>query len=175
MRYEYHYGEVFAMAGGTINHTTLCGNAYRLLDREIRKKDLSCRAFTSELKVEIVTAKRYLYPDATVVCGKLNESETIKGAVRNPRIIVEVTSSDSGNYDRGDKMRYYLSIPTIREYLIIDQDTASVTLYRREKTSDLGQFHYADGLDSEIILDSLGVSISLEELYENVILTDKPD
>jgi Uma2 family endonuclease len=175
MRYEYHYGEVFAMAGGTINHSTLCMNASYLLKRETEKKKNNCRTFNSEIKIEVVTAKRYVYPDAAVVCGKLNESDTIKGAVRNPRLIVEVTSEDSGNYDRGDKMRYYLSIPTVREYLIIDQDTASVTLYRREKSSDLGQFHYADGLDSEIILDSLGISISLGELYENVTLTDKPD
>jgi len=172
MRYEYHCGKVFAMAGGTINHTTISGNAHYLLARELRARKNNCRAFTSELKVEVVAAKRYIYPDAAVVSGKINESDKIKGAVRNPKLVVEVTSKDSGNYDRGDKMRYYLSIATVREYLIIDQDTASVTLYRRDKSSNLGRFYYADGLEDEIHLDSLGISLSLKELYENVTFLD---
>ncbi|WP_183493755.1 Uma2 family endonuclease [Neolewinella aquimaris] len=168
VRYEYHEGEVFAMAGGTIQHSIICANCAGLLRSEIVAGGKKCIAFNSEVKVEINEGSRYVYPDAAVVCGKVNESDTITGAVRNPRVIVEVISASSADYDRGSKMRYYLSLPTVREILLIDQDKIHVTLYRRYEESNLGSFHYADGLEESITLASLGVSLPLSELYRDV-------
>jgi Uma2 family endonuclease len=170
-RMEYHHGDLYAMAGGTLNHTTLCGNAHYLLTREL-KKGSSCRAFNSEMKIEIEKADRYVYPDASVVCGSVEESDTVAGAIRNPVVLVEVISKDSASYDLGAKMRYYLSLPSVREYLLIEQDRPAVSLYRRQGPGTLGSFHYADGLDDSIHLASLKVDISLRELYEDVKLED---
>ncbi len=168
VRYEYHFGGVYAMAGGTIRHSILCSNIAGLLRSKVLESGKNCIAFNSEIKLEIERANRYVYPDAAVICGKINESPTISGAVRNPRVIVEVISESSADYDRGAKMRYYLSLPTVKEYLLIDQDQVHVTLYRKQEESNLGSFHYADGLDSSIELKSIGVTLSLAQLYQNV-------
>ncbi|MCP9237252.1 Uma2 family endonuclease [Lewinella sp. JB7] len=173
MRYEYHNGEVYAMAGGTIAHTILSSNTQRLIGNALTVAGKNCISLNSDVKIEIEAAHRYIYPDAAVVCGKINESTMIKGAILNPRVVVEVISETSADYDRGAKMRYYLSLITLKEYLLIDQDKAHVTLYRRHEESNLGSFHYADGLEDSIELKSIGVILPLRELYQNVDLEDK--
>ncbi|PPK84407.1 Uma2 family endonuclease [Neolewinella xylanilytica] len=168
VRYEYHAGEVYAMAGGTINHTILSSNALRLLGNALQRAGKNCLAVNSDIKIEIERAERHVYPDAAVIYGKINESDTITGAVRNPRVIVEVISETSADYDRGAKMRYYLSLPTVKAYLLIDQNRVHATLYRRHEDNNFGSFHYADGLEATIDLQSIGVSLSMTELYRNV-------
>ena len=173
VRYEFHLGEVFAMAGGTLAHTILSSNALRLLGNALQQAGKNCLAVNSDIKIEIESSKRYVYPDAAVICGKINESDVITGAIRNPRIVVEVVSDTSGDYDRGAKMRYYLSLPTLKEYLIIEQDRVHATLYRKHEKGDLGSFHYSDGLDASIDLNSIGVSIKMTDLYQNVPIANE--
>ncbi len=156
------------MAGGTIQHSLLCNNVAGALRAEINEWGKKCIAFNSEVKIEIERADRYVYPDAAVVCGKINESPTIRGAIRNPRVVVEVISETSARYDQGAKMRYYLSVPTVKEYVLIDQDRVHITVYRRQEDSSLGSFHYADGLDATIELTSIGITLPLAELYRDV-------
>ena len=168
LRYEYHAGAVYAMSGGTIQHAKLCSNVLGMLREALRTKGKNCFAFTSEVKIEIERANRYVYPDAAVVCGEIKESNAVAGAIRNPRVVVEVLSDSSGAYDRGAKMRYYLSLPTVKEYVLIEPDRPHVTVYRRHGDGKLGSFHYADGLDDSIALTSIGAVLPLAELYRNV-------
>jgi Uma2 family endonuclease len=172
VKMEYHQGDLYAMAGGTLNHTTLCTSISAILYRETKRSGTKCRALNSKMKIEIKRANRYVYPDASVVCGPVEESDKIKGAIRNPVIVVEIISEDSAGYDRGPKMRYYLSLPSVREYLLIEQDRPAVSLYRREGPGTLGSFHYADGLDDSLHLATLNVDLSLRELYEDVDLKE---
>ena len=101
------------------------------------------------------------------MCGTIKESTSIKGAVCNPCVIVEVISENSDGYDRGDKMRYYLSLPTLREYVLIAYDMAHVTVYRVQKNSNLGSFHYTEGTDATVVLQSLDIDLPMRELYAN--------
>lgn len=175
VRMEYHRGDLYAMAGGTIDHSTLCNNIGYLLNRGLADKDSGCRAFNSEIKVEIEKAERYVYPDAVVVCGELEESKTIRGAIRNPKLVVEVLSESSDGYDRGAKMRYYLSLPSVTEYLLIEQDRPGITLFRRTGKGNLMKFDYAEGLQSRIELETIGGGIGLKEIYRNVAFGEVGD
>ena len=65
-------------------------------------------------------------------------------------------------------MRYYLGLPTLREYVLVDQDRAHVTVYRQEESGELGSFHYADGLEASVELASLGIVIPMQEIYLDV-------
>lgn len=168
VRLEYHRGDLYAMAGGTVAHSTLCTNVSALLHREAKAAAKGCRTFNSEMKVEIEEDGRYVYPDATVVCGKVEESKNIKGSITNPTVVVEVVSKDSGDYDRGTKLSWYLSLPSVQEYMIIEQDRPYVTVFRRQGPGTLGRFVYADGLSASIFLESIDVTISLAELYADV-------
>lgn len=75
---------------------------------------------------------------------------------------------NSEGYDRGDKFKYYRTLPSLREYLLIAQDRPAVTLYRRGAGSDLFRIIDVEGLNATLELTSIGVALSLAELYESV-------
>lgn len=167
-RYEYHFGEVFAMAGGTLNHTRIGRNALYELENHFRQSDKSCEAFQSDLKVEIKPNGRYVYPDTLAVCGDIDESDKVTGAVKNPILVIEVVSESSGAYDRGVKFRYYRQLPTVLEYLILEQKEMAATLYRRSGAGDLFVRHEFEGAEATVVLESVGLEVPLGRLYRNV-------
>ena len=168
IRFEYHFGEVFAMAGGTINHTRIGRNALVLLDNHFAAQNKNCEAFQADLKVEVNPKGRYVYPDTVAICGDLEESEHVTGAVRNPILVIEVISESSGNYDQGPKFRHYSRIPSVREYLILDQDQAAATLYRRGGVGELFGRRDFVGMEAVLQLASVGLELPLSSFYRNV-------
>ena len=171
-KYEYHDGQLFAMAGGTIAHSLICGNSHTALDNAAEDRG-TCVAFNSEMKVEIRPNGKYVYPDAGLACPTLDESKHLTGAITNPCVIVEVTSSDSGDYDRGQKMFNYFALPSVQEYLLIDQEEPFVTVYRRR--GDLMRIDYYRGLETTIPIEALNRSITMKRLYRNVKFPPKKD
>ena len=167
-RYEYHFGQVFAMAGGTINHTRIARNAVVALDNHFTDNGKNCEAFQAELKVEINEEGRYVYPDTQAVCGDVEESENVTGAITNPRLVVEVTSESSGDYDRGAKFRYYSRLPSVREYLILEQTQMAATLYRRDEADTLFRRSDYEGGEAVLELRSVDLEVPLEVFYRRV-------
>ncbi len=162
-RYEYHNGEVFAMAGGEPKHNAICHNLHVLLGGILRKKP--CNVFTSDQKVHIASINRSLYPDVSVTCGPVERAEKDTRAIVNPVLLVEVLSESTAGYDRGDKFKHYSKIPTLREYVLVQQDEPSVQIYYRSSESGLWQITWIDDLTQPIPLQSLEIEIPLEELY----------
>lgn len=171
LRYEFHEGKLFAMAGGSLNHSDICLNISSELRSKLRKKNKSCKAFNSEMKIEVVPGGKYLYPDAGVSCPDHKESSHLKGAITNPRLVVEVISPSSSVYDQNTKFRLYFSMPSVKEYLIISQDEPAVRLYRRHGSGDLFGVHTAEGLESSIELASIEVTIPLADIYYGIGFT----
>ena len=83
-----------------------------------------------------------------VICGDIEKSNVHADAVTNTVVIVEVLSKTTASYDRGDKFYYYLQIPSLQAYILIEQDKASVEIYKRE--TDLWKITRIEGLDSII-------------------------
>ena len=172
-RYEFHDGVLYAMAGGTYNHSLICSNVAGELRSLV--KGGNCTAFNSEMKVEVKAYRRYVYPDASVAGGKPKLSDLINGCITNPTLIVEVVSRESGAYDRGQKFRLYFALPSVREYLLVEQDEPSVTLFRRHGDTQLFATDYADGLEERIELKSIGAQLTLAEIYADVIFPAEQD
>ena len=101
-----------------------------------------------------------------MICGDLERSEIELNAVTNPKVIVEVLSKSTAGYDRGDKFYFYRQIPTLQEYILIEQDKCSVETYKRNATSwDISR---VAALDGQLEIAALGISISLREIYRDV-------
>jgi hypothetical protein len=111
LRYEYDHGKLIAMPGGSLPHTRISSNAFFFIQRQSLSQDSNCDAFNSELKIEITSAQRYVYADAAVVCGGLDPSPEVIGAVRNPRLVIEVVSASSQYIDYGRKKTRVLHAP----------------------------------------------------------------
>ncbi|MFK7922245.1 MAG: Uma2 family endonuclease [Bacteroidia bacterium] len=164
VRHEFHDGEVFAMAGGTYNHSVIGANALALIHGACAEK--SCITFNGDMKVEIKASNKYLYPEVSVVCGPVDISEQTSHAITNPVLIAEVLSESTEGYDRGAKFRYYQQLASFREYLLIDQASPVVTVYYLND-KDVWEMRSYMGLEANFPLHSLDIEISLKALYLN--------
>ncbi|OAV46157.1 Uma2 family endonuclease [Lewinella sp. 4G2] len=167
-RYEYHLGEVFAMAGGTRAHSLISGNAFYALEENTRAKGLPCETHASDLKIEVSSKGHYVYPDMLVVCEEVKESDSVAGAITNPQLVIEVTSENSDSYDRGVKFRYYSRLPSVLEYLILDQTQMVATLYRRREKDALFVREDFEGLEATLELRSVELEVQLAVFYRQV-------
>jgi len=164
-KYEYHDGAIYAMSGGTLNHGWICGNVFGEIRNDLREKGSGCRVMNSEIKLHISSKNSYVYPDAMVICGEVEKSESEVNAVTNPTVIVEVLSKTTESYDRGDKFFLYQTISSLKEYILIKQDKPQVEIYRR--MGDLWQISQIIGMETNLVIPSLELTISLEEIYRD--------
>jgi Uma2 family endonuclease len=165
-KHEYHDGLIYAMSGGTLEHGLICGNTYGEIRNALRNQSNECIPINSEVKLHLVKANKYVYPDVMVVCGPIEKAKEEPNAITNPKVIIEVLSKTTESYDRGDKFHNYRQITTLEEYILIDQYKAQVEIYTRK--SDLWRITLIKGLDQELILESLNIVIPLEYIYENI-------
>ncbi|MBK1989454.1 Uma2 family endonuclease [Sphaerospermopsis aphanizomenoides BCCUSP55] len=164
IRYEYINGEVFAMTGGTIPHNDIALNLYRPLYSHLRSK--GCRVNVSDVKVQITPKSPYFYPDLIVSCHP--DDINARKFIQNPKLIVEVLSPGTSSKDRGEKFRYYLTMPTLQEYILIDSEKISVERYCRGEGRMWLYYPYTTG--DMITLSSIEFEFPIEMLYENVAL-----
>ncbi len=162
VRNEYFDGEILAMAGGSANHNRICRNVLLALEPKLREGP--CESLGSDTRILTVSGL-YTYPDAVVICGPIVLSgETIT----NPTVLVEVLSPSTRAYDRGEKFERYRSIPTFRDYLLIEQSTVDVEHRRRDGEQWLSE--RKTSFDDVIRLDSIGVDLVIADLYARVRL-----
>jgi len=163
IKHEYINGEVFAMAGAREKHNLISGNCFFELSNKLRQKQSPCKTFTSDMKVRVSGANaNYFYPDVMVVCDNdVKDDEYYKNS---PLIIVEVLSKSTRRNDKSIKMFNYFNIHSLEEYVLIEQDLCEVQVFR--KTEHWQATYYF--LGDEITFESIGVTISVEDIYYQV-------
>ncbi|MGK7891829.1 MAG: Uma2 family endonuclease [Leptolyngbyaceae cyanobacterium] len=165
LRYEFIWGEVLAMTGGTIPHNLIALNLYSAIRALTRGQ--GCRTFVNDVKVQVDESGLYLYPDLLVSCDERDRSNT--QFIQFPRLIVEVLSPSTEALDRGDKFAEYRSLPTLQEYVLIRSTKVSVECFRRREGSLWSYQAYGEG--DEITLESIGFTGAIALLYEDVDLS----
>lgn len=172
IRREYRNGKIFEMTGGTPTHSQLITSINALLWFQLRGTGFS--VFATDLRLHIPTLEHYVYPDGMVIQNPLQLKEGRKDTVTNPTLIVEVLSPSTESYDRGGKFAAYRSIPTLQEYLLIEQSRIHVEHYRRQGNAEW-IFRDYDPPDARISLPSLNVEISLADIYADIELEQDRD
>src|SRR5271168_1278579 len=160
---EFHDGQMFAMAGGTPNHSLLSNSMGALLCRQIPP---GCRTFNADLRIKIQSAGLYTYADCSVVCGDLQYAGDQRDVILNPLLIVEVLSPSTEGYDRGKQFELYRTIESFREYLIVHQDRQHVEHYSRQ---DDGSWLLREHIGARDSVDRarLNAHIPLADLYSS--------
>jgi Uma2 family endonuclease len=162
VKHEYHDGEIFAMAGGTPAHSLLATNAAGELRNALRGKP--CRAYNSDLQVAI-SRRKYVYPDASVICGNLTFFEENGIAPNNPVVIVEVLSESTASYDRTGKFMRYCLMPSFREYVLVEQTFPFVEVRSRNEAGTWEIRTYGH-LNDIIELKSIDVQLAMRNVYD---------
>jgi Uma2 family endonuclease len=161
IRHEYLDGEIYAIAGGSPDHAALAAAVIGILRAQARA---TCRAFTSDLRVRIPATGLSTYPDVAVVCGRTQRAPDDPLAVINPTFLVEVTSSSTEEDDRGEKVRHYQQLASLREILIVSHREPRLTLCRR----DAERWSAVEAQAREVLeLASLGVRMAVDEVYRD--------
>jgi len=164
IRHEYVDGEIFAMAGSSEEHNLIAGNIYALLRSYFR--GTPCRAFISDMKVKIKVQKAniFYYPDIFVSCEANHRERYFK---TSPNLIVEVLSNSTKTTDKREKRLNYQNIESLQEYVLVSQDEIKVEVYR--KNSEGNWLMETLGKDDKLRLDSVGLTLTMAEIYEDVL------
>jgi Uma2 family endonuclease len=162
---EYRQGEIIPMVGATTNHNQIAGNFYRRFPLTINNQDYYTYMETVRLWLSDYTI--YTYPDVMVIKGQPLYQGNSQSNVINPLIIVEVLSNSTQAYDRGDKFKFYRSLPTFQEYILIEQSSYSVERYYKQK-DDQWLIDFVTGENAVLQLVSVDWQISFQDLYQRV-------
>lgn len=162
---EFHDGQIHAMTGASREHNLITVNIAGELRSQLKKRP--CEAYTNDMRVKAADAHSYHYPDIVVVCGTPQFEDTQMDTLLNPTVLIEVLSPSTEAYDRGGKFAHYRKIETLREYLLVAQDQASIERYVRQ--GDVWILTEAVGFEASVPLESIGCVLSLREVYDKVL------
>jgi Uma2 family endonuclease len=163
IRHEWLDGEVWAMAGGTPDHAAIAVNVTTLLSNPLR--GMPCRVFGSDLRVRVRATGLGTYPDASVICGKVqfDPQDRSKTTATNPKVLVEVLSPSTEQYDLGEKLAHYKKVPSLEEILFVSTEDRRVELWRREKRG-WRSVVFTSGI---VEVRSLECELSVVEIYRD--------
>ncbi len=164
-KHEYFEGCVYAMAGATEDHDTITGNLFSDIQNFI--KGNGCRAHGSDIRITTPHFESYMYPDISIICGKMEKKEGVFTTVTNPTVIIEVTSPSTEKYDRGYKRIYYLQIPSLMEYIIVDSQKYLVEINRKQEDGNWIK-SIVDDPKSSILINTINRRIQMQDIYFEV-------
>ena len=160
-KHEYVAGEVFAMARASKRHGTLALNAAISLRQHLRGQP--CDVWMTDMKVRVRADSAYYYPDVMVTCDPADLGPAApKGFLEAPKLVVEVLSDTTEPVDRREKLLSYRRLPSLHEYVLIDQNKPWVEVFRRTPAGWTQDIYEA----GEVVrLESVGLALSMAELY----------
>ncbi|TRU73281.1 MAG: Uma2 family endonuclease [Microcystis viridis Mv_BB_P_19951000_S69] len=162
---EYQDGEIVPMTGGTTDHNKIALNFAAYL--KFALKGQKYNIFIGDVKLWIAQYRQATYPDVMLIEGEPIYYETGKTTVTNPRLIVEVLSKSTQNYDQGDKFLYYRSLPELQEYILISQSRPYVMQYNKTEENKWLLTEY-EGENASLSLTYVNFALSFQEIYEGV-------
>lgn len=156
IKHEYIDGYIYAMAGASRNHQRIVGNLSAAFRNHLVNKP--CEAFSSDMKVK--AGSKFFYPDVVVVC----ETGGDDYYTERPAIVVEVLSRATRRRDETTKRLAYQNLPSLQEYILIEQDIVDVEVCRRNEGWVSRHFFMGD----EVTFESIELTLSVEAIYARV-------
>ena len=164
-KHEYLDGQVYAMSGGSKNHSLISVRFITLFANHLEGG--SCETGNSDLRVNIVETDIYTYPDVSVTCDERDKTTT--QYITYPCLIVEVLSDSTEAYDRGGKFRMYRNNPVLQDYLLVSSTSIEMDSYHK---NDAGEWIILNYKAGDIIeLKSINLSFAIEQVYRGLVLT----
>lgn len=169
VKHEYLGGVVYAMAGARNAHNIIATNTLVALGSRLRGR--SCRPFNSDTKIRVrlPAQVRFYYPDASVICRPNPQTGSFQD---EPAVLVEVLSRRTRRIDEGEKKEAYLTIPSLGAYLLIEQDSPAVVVFRRTEHGFVREVFQE--LDAVLPLPEIEMDLPLAEIYEAVEFIAEP-
>lgn len=168
-KHEYIDGEVYAMSGGSKNHSLISVRFIILVANHLEGSD--CETGNSDLRVNIAETNNYTYPDLSVTCDERDKTTT--QYIAYPCLLVEVLSDSTEAYDRGGKFRLYRNNPALQDYLLVSSTRIEMDLYRKNEAGEWLITNYNEG--DTVELKSIGLGFPIEQVYRGLVLTPETE
>jgi len=162
---EYEGGKILNMSGATIIHNLICANLYGIGYQKLR--NTQCQMLPSELKIEVSDSKFY-YPDAKIVCNSPNLVRDRDDIIDNSQVIFEVLSASTRARDRHEKMKAYLQLPSLKEYVLIDQYKPCAEVYSFQEPGKW-LYHIYEDREALVRFSRIQVELQLKDIYNKVV------
>ncbi|MFL6278266.1 MAG: Uma2 family endonuclease [Blastocatellia bacterium] len=184
-RHEFLDGQVYLMAGESLEHGTICTNLSGQLYNQLRGKP--CQVFSKDMKVRSGPEPKsryeskglYSYPDLVVVCGEARFHDEHRDVLLNPTAIIEVLSPTTEAFDRGEKWsRYQTWLPSLTHYVLVSQAKSQLEHYLRQPN---GEWLYSSVKErtGSLYLAAIDSTLRLAEVYDRVVFpiqsVEQPD
>jgi Uma2 family endonuclease len=169
-KHEYWNGQIFAMAGASPIHNQICFTLAMMVGRQLSS---ACRGYSSDQKIRIEAADLNTYADLTIVCDEPQYHARHRTLLLNPRVIFEVLSPATASYDRGEKWSCYQQLPSLTDYLLVEQGRAQIEQYILLPD---GGWRYVRtvGLESTVTIASIECQLPLGEIYRGIEFPPSP-
>ena len=170
VKHEYLGGVVYAMAGARNVHNVIAGNIFAALHARLRGR--RCRPYNSDTKIRVrlPTQTRFYYPEVSVVCRPNPPTDSFQD---EPAVLFEVLSRKTRRIDEGEKKDAYLTIASLNVYMLVEQDTPAVVVFRRTEQGFVREVY--EGLDAVVPLSEIETELPLAEIYEDVAFVPEAD
>jgi Uma2 family endonuclease len=163
-KHEYFQGEIYAMAGGSEEHSALAAEVLRALGNALG--DRPCRTHTSDLRIYVEATGMATFPDGSVVCGKLEQHPpSPRATALNPSLLLEVTSDSSEEYDTTTKLKSYQTIPSLTDYLVVSHRERRLTLHTRAADGSWVTRVAISG--GKLVCSSVPAELLVDEIYRS--------
>ncbi|MBD1844658.1 Uma2 family endonuclease [Cyanobacteria bacterium FACHB-63] len=162
---EYHDGEIVPMTGGSLNHNRIINRLCAHLLSALRGKNHE--PFSSDVRLWLPQHRKFVYPDVMVIEGGPVLYQNRVDTVVNPKVIIEVLSKSTQDYDMNDKFRYYRSIPELQEYILVNQYFVDVQQYTKTD-QDFWIYRSYESIENTLKFGTIEAEITLSEIYEGI-------
>jgi len=165
VKHEFLAGEIYGMAGGTPEHAALSVAVSAALLGQLRGGP--CRVFSSDLRIRVLATGLATYPDVTVVCGPAELDPESPTTVVNPRLIVEVLSDSTMEYDRGEKVAHYRQIPSLASVVLVWHTQRRFDVWSRDAAGEWSESSFVAAESAP--LPGVGCTLVVDEVYRDAL------
>jgi len=170
IKHEYLGGVVYAIAGSRNAHNLISTNFLALMHAGLHGSPCEVYGSDTKIRIQLPTHVRFYYPGGSVVCEPNPQDETFQD---HPVVVAEVLSPGTRRIDEGEKREAYLTIPSLRVYLLIEQEAPAATVFRRTEQGFVREIY--EGLEAMVPLPEVDCQLPLSGLYERVKFLPESD
>jgi len=163
-RSEFCNGFIIAMAGGSREHNVISGNLHGEIRSQLKGRPFE--VYISDMRVRVDSTGLFTYPDVVAVCGEPRFVDDRADTLLNPTLIVEVLSTSTESYGRGDKFMHYRRLESLREHVLVSQDKVLVERFTRQ--GDQWLLTEFRNRDETLQLASIDCKVALREIYARI-------
>ncbi|MBI2684970.1 MAG: Uma2 family endonuclease [Acidobacteria bacterium] len=161
---EFHDGEMFPIEAVSLRHSLILDHFAGAVRSKLRAE--GCQGLPGPLRVR-ASASRFFYPGYQILCGKAQLADENQDTVVNPKVIVEVLSRSTADYDHGAKFSFYRQLSSLEEYVLISQFERKVEVFTKQ-SDHYWALSIFDPENSIVQLASIGIDFALADLYDGI-------